>query len=68
MVLNVPLGEQFPNGVLIVQDGQNEPFVEVENEGEMEIVSANFKYVDWAQVANVFDPPLKIDTKSYHVR
>jgi 3-phytase len=68
MVLNVPLGDQFPKGVLIVQDGQNEPFVEVEDEGEMEVVSANFKYVDWAQIANAFDPPLKIDTTSYQVR
>jgi 3-phytase len=68
MVLNVPLGDTFPNGILIVQDGQNEPFVEVEDEGEIEIVSANFKYVDWAKVANVFDPPLKIDTTSYQVR
>jgi 3-phytase len=68
MVLNVPLGDKFPNGILIVQDGQDEPFVEMEDEGEMEIVSANFKYVDWAQVANAFNPPLKIDTTSHQVR
>lgn len=68
MVLNVPLSEKFPNGVLIVQDGQDEPFVEMEEEGEMEIVSANFKYVDWEQVASTFNPPLKIDTISYQVR
>jgi myo-inositol-hexaphosphate 3-phosphohydrolase len=68
MVLNVPLGNKFSNGILIVQDGQDEPFVEMEDEGEMEIVSANFKYVDWAQVANAFNPPLKIDTTSHQVR
>lgn len=68
MVLNVPLGDKFPNGILIVQDGQDEPFAEMEDEGEMEIVSANFKYVDWAQVANAFNPPLKIDTTSHQVR
>jgi 3-phytase len=68
MVLNVPLGDTFHNGILIVQDGQDEPFVEMEDEGEMEVVSANFKYVDWAQVANAFNPPLKIDTTSHQVR
>jgi 3-phytase len=69
MALNVPLGGKFPNGVLVVHDGQNEPFVEVEDdEGVLENVSTNFKYLDWAQVANAFDPPLKIDTTSHSVR
>ncbi len=68
MVLNVPLGERFPNGVLIVQDGNNQPPVMVEDDGEMENVSTNLKYIDWADVANSFDPPLLIDTESYHPR
>lgn len=68
MVLNVPLGERFPNGILIVQDGNNQPAVMVEDDGEMENVSTNLKFLDWADVANSFDPPLLIDTDSYHPR
>jgi 3-phytase len=69
MALNVPLGDKFPNGILVTHDGQNEPFVEVEDdEGVLENVSTNFKYLDWAQVANAFNPPLKIDTTSHSVR
>ncbi|MFN8469906.1 MAG: phytase [Caldilineaceae bacterium] len=68
MVLNVALGERFPNGVLIVQDGNNQPAVMVEDDGEMENVSTNLKFIDWAQVANAFNPPLLIDTTSYNPR
>jgi hypothetical protein len=31
-------------------------------------VSTNLKFVDWADVANAFDPPLLIDVESYHPR
>jgi hypothetical protein len=31
-------------------------------------VSTNLKYIDWAVVANSFDPPLLIDTESYDPR
>jgi myo-inositol-hexaphosphate 3-phosphohydrolase len=68
MVLNVPLGERFPNGILIVQDGNNQPPVMVEDDGELENVSTNLKFIDWAEVANSFDPPLLIDTESYTPR
>jgi myo-inositol-hexaphosphate 3-phosphohydrolase len=68
MVLNVPLGARFPNGILIVQDGNNQPAVMVEDDGEMENVSTNLKYIDWAAVANAFDPPLLIDPASYNPR
>jgi 3-phytase len=37
-VTAVPLGEQFPRGLLVVQDDRNEGF------------SRNFKYVSWAEV------------------
>jgi myo-inositol-hexaphosphate 3-phosphohydrolase len=68
MVLNVALGDLFPNGLLVVQDGFNLPAFMVEDDGELENVVTNFKYVDWAEVANAFDPPLLIDTVSYHPR
>jgi myo-inositol-hexaphosphate 3-phosphohydrolase len=68
MVLNVALGDRVPNGVLIVQDGNNQPALMVEDDGEMENVSTNLKFVDWADVANAFDPPLLIDVESYHPR
>jgi len=68
MVLNVALGDAFPNGLLVVQDGFNLPAVMVEDDGEMENVSTSLKFVDWAAVANAFDPPLLIDTTSYSPR
>ncbi|MBK8047505.1 MAG: phytase [Anaerolineales bacterium] len=68
MVLNVPLGDRFPNGLLVVQDGFNLPAVMVEDDGELENVSTSFKFVDWADVASAFDPPLMVDTTSYHPR
>lgn len=42
------LGEAFPNGLLVVQDGFNDG-------------TQNFKYLDWADVAEVFDPALVVD-------
>jgi myo-inositol-hexaphosphate 3-phosphohydrolase len=68
MVLNAALGDRFPNGILVVQDGNNQPAVMVEDDGEMENVSTNLKFIDWAQVANAFDPPLLIDTTGYNPR
>jgi myo-inositol-hexaphosphate 3-phosphohydrolase len=68
MVVNFALGERFPNGLLVVQDGFNLPAVMVEDDGELENVSTNLKLLDWADVANVFDPPLQIDTASYNPR
>jgi myo-inositol-hexaphosphate 3-phosphohydrolase len=68
MVLNVPLGPRFPNGLLVVQDGFNEPAVMVEDEGETENVSTNFKFIGWDVVAKAFATPLVIDTTSYDPR
>ncbi|NJK81105.1 MAG: phytase, partial [Chloroflexaceae bacterium] len=65
-VLNVPLGDQFPAGLLVVQDGANDPQDIAADEDELENRSTNFKYVPWQSVANAFDPPLLIDTTSYN--
>lgn len=45
-VTNVPLGLNYPRGMLIVQDGYNF--------NGQELVSQNFKYVSWADVEEQF--------------
>ena len=67
-VINVGLGTEFPNGLLVVQDGANDPQFVVENEEELENASTNFKFVDWEQVASSFENPLIVDTESYNPR
>ena len=48
-VTNFPLGSNFPQGVFVAQDGNNDP----ENQ--------NFKLVTWQMIANATDPSLSID-------
>jgi 3-phytase/alkaline phosphatase D len=67
-VINVPLGAQFPSGLLVVQDGSNEPAVVVNDGEEVENVSSNFKFVPWENVANGFPNPLAVDTTSFNPR
>lgn len=67
-VINIPLGERFPQGLLVVHDGLNSPEVLVEDDGEMENANTNFKFVPWYAVANAFTTPLVIDTASYQPR
>ncbi|MGQ9872754.1 phytase [Leptodesmis sp.] len=67
-VINVPLGSNFPFGLFVTQDGSNDPAVLVEDDGELENVSTNFKFVPWQNIANTFSTPLQIDTTSYHPR
>lgn len=67
-VLNVPLGPDFPYGLLVVQDGANDPQVVIEDDGELENVSNNFKFVPWQNVARAFPKPLLIDPQSYDPR
>ena len=45
----------FPNGVMVMQDGYDNDL----NGMDGEVSSSNFKYVDWANVANSFIPPLE---------
>ncbi len=42
-VINVPLGPNFPFGLFVTQDGSNDPAVLVEDDGELENASTNFK-------------------------
>jgi 3-phytase len=67
-VINVPLGPQFPFGMLVVQDGNNDPQTIINDDGEIENASGNFKFVPWENVANSFFNTLDIDTSSYNPR
>lgn len=67
-VINVPLGSQFPSGLLVVQDGSNDPAVVAEDDGQLENVSRNFKFVPWENVTNAFPDALTIDTTSFDPR
>lgn len=67
-VINVSLGPNFPFGLFVTQDGFNDPAVLVEDEGELENISTNFKFVPWENIANTFPNPLLIDTFSYNPR
>jgi len=40
----------------------------VEDDGELENISTNFKFVPWENIANSFPNPLQIDTTSYNPR
>lgn len=63
-VVNVPLGPNFPNGLFVTQDGDNEPAKTVDGEN----INSNFKLVPWENIANAFSTPLTIDTSSYNPR
>jgi myo-inositol-hexaphosphate 3-phosphohydrolase len=67
-VTNVPLGSNFPFGAFITQDGSNDPAVLVDDEGDLENISSNFKFVPFENIANAFSTPLKIDTTSFDPR
>lgn len=47
-VLNEPLGDRYPNGLLVVQDGHDAP-------GDPERASTNFKFVDLGNVLDAVD-------------
>ncbi|MGD8650215.1 MAG: phytase [Desulfobacterales bacterium] len=67
-VINVPLGPRFPFGLLVVQDGANDPQNVVQDDEELENNSTNFKFVPWQGVAKTFEEPLIIDPFGYNPR
>ncbi|MGJ3252244.1 MAG: phytase [Elainellaceae cyanobacterium] len=69
-IINVPLGDDFPFGLLVVQDGSNEPAVVFQDpeDGEIQNFNANFKYIAWDDIATVFDENLIIDPFTYDPR
>ena len=60
-VLNSYLGPDFPCGLLVVQDGANDPQVAVEDDEELENASTNFKFVPWENVAAAIPSGLAIE-------
>ncbi|NEN88413.1 MAG: phytase [Okeania sp. SIO3H1] len=69
-VINLPLGNNYPNGLLVVQDGANEPEVVLQDpeDGEIQNFNTNFKFIPWENVATAFEEPLEIDPFSYNPR
>jgi len=65
-VVNVPLGRAFPAGMLVTQDGDNQPDVPDED-GEAR-ANTNFKLTRWNDVARAFAPPLLVDPFGFHPR
>ncbi len=59
-VTSVALGTQFPNGLLVVHDGSNEPAQVAVDDGEVQNYSTNFKFLPWDSVAKSFTPALAI--------
>ncbi len=71
-VSNVALGDRFPNGLLVVQDGANDEQYISEDDEELENSSTGFKFVPWENVAagfeRVYGESLVVDPASYHPR
>ena len=65
---NVSLDANFPNGLMVVHDGVNEPQNLIADGGTLRNNSSNFKLVRWDSVANAFPEPLQIDTGSFNPR
>jgi 3-phytase/alkaline phosphatase D len=63
-VINLPLGPNFPMGLFVTQDGNNEPAKIINGEN----INSNFKLVPWENIANAFPTPLDIDTTTYNPR
>ena len=59
-IANTRVGKQFQRGLLVVQDGADDPQVAVQDEEELENSASNFKLVPWDRVANSFEPRLPV--------
>lgn len=67
-MLSTAIGPDFPFGLLVVQDGANDPQNVVENDEQLENNSTNFKFVPWQNVAGAFVDGLLIDPAAYNPR
>lgn len=65
-VINVPLGREFPQGLLVTQDGDNTPEV-LDNQGEPRAIT-NFKFTPWESIAKAFSKPLQIEPDGWNPR
>ncbi|WP_309235779.1 phytase [Streptomyces sp. TRM64462] len=60
-VVNVPLGQAFPQGLLVTHDGEATPA-----DGDRE--ATDFKFTAWQDVARAFPEELTVDTGSFDPR
>ena len=69
-VTNVPLGEDYPAGLLVVQDGSNEPAVVLADpsDGEIQNFNTNFKYVSLIDFADTFPDLPPYDPNAFDPR
>lgn len=69
-VINLPLGEDYPAGLLVVQDGSNTPEVVFGDpeDGEIQNFNTNFKYISLADFADVFPNLPPYDPNAYDPR
>jgi 3-phytase len=54
-VSSIPLGEMYPHGILVVQDGFN---YEADS-----MVNQNFKFLGWEDIASLFNPALNMKSQ-----
>ncbi|MDJ0511216.1 MAG: phytase [Crocosphaera sp.] len=68
-IINVPLGDKFPKGLLVVHDGSNEEATVFQDpeDGEIQNFNTNFKYIDLENLSNTL-PFFELDTESYDPR
>ncbi len=69
-VINVPLGDKYPAGLLVVQDGSNEPAVVFGDpeDGEIQNFNTNFKFVSLADFEETFANLPAYDPNAYDPR
>ncbi|MGK7938625.1 MAG: phytase [Crocosphaera sp.] len=68
-IINVALGDKFPHGLLVVQDGSNEEATVFQDpeDGEIQNFNTNFKYIDLEDLSNTL-PFFELDTETYNPR
>ncbi|MEM8777771.1 MAG: phytase, partial [Cyanobacteria bacterium P01_G01_bin.49] len=68
-IINVPLGDKFPNGLLVVHDGSNEEATVFQDpeDGEIQNFNTNFKYIDLEDLSDTL-PIFQLDPGSYDPR
>lgn len=69
-ITNVPLGDDYPAGLLVVQDGSNTPEVVFPDpeDGEIQNFNTNFKYVSLADFADIFPNLPQYDPNAFDPR
>ena len=66
MVVNADLGKGFSQGVLVMQDGDNQAKSTQGVKAGQQRESTNFKYVPWTSIAKALNLPVNTDFKRNH--